>query len=120
MTGVPMHARALVMTGPRSLEIREFDVPDRPMPGGAIIQVTANGLCGSDYDLYVGHLDARYTPFPLIPGHEIIGRVTKIDPLAATAWGVDEGDRVAVEPIIYCGQCTECLAGRGRHCTRST
>src|SRR5947209_1090812 len=108
------------MTGPRALEVREFDVPSAPAPGGAILEVTANGLCGSDYDLYVGHLDTRYTPFPLIPGHEIIGRITAIDALAADAWAVGVGDRVAVEPIICCGACSECLAGRGRHCTRAS
>jgi threonine dehydrogenase-like Zn-dependent dehydrogenase len=108
------------MTAPRALEIRELDVPRSPPPGGAVMAVTANGLCGSDYDLYVGHLDPRYTPFPLIPGHEMVGRIEQIDPAASQAWGVVEGDRVAVEPVVYCGYCRECLAGRGKFCTNSS
>ncbi len=115
-----MRSRAMVMTGVRSMEIRDFDVPKEPPPSGAIMQVLVNGICGSDYDLYVGHLDPRYTPFPMIPGHEMVGQITEIDPLAELAWGVTAGDRVAVEPIISCGECDECLAGRQRFCARAS
>jgi threonine dehydrogenase-like Zn-dependent dehydrogenase len=38
--------------------------------------------------------------FPSIAGHEIVGRIEKIDPAAAEAWGVGEGDRVAVRDIV--------------------
>jgi threonine dehydrogenase-like Zn-dependent dehydrogenase len=113
-------SRAVVMTGPRKLEIREFSVPDVPPPSGAVMRVLVNGLCGSDYDLYSGHLDPRYTPWPLIPGHEMVGEIAQIDDAAAQGWGVGVGERVAVEPIIYCGVCEECMAGRNRFCSRSS
>ena len=54
-----MKSRAVVMTGVRSMEVREFDVPETAPPSGAILKVLVNGLCGSDYDLYSGHIDSR-------------------------------------------------------------
>jgi threonine dehydrogenase-like Zn-dependent dehydrogenase len=101
------------------MEVREFEVPAEAPPGGAILRVLVNGLCGSDYDLYVGHIDQRYRPYPMIPGHEMVGEIALIDPSAEGAWGVSVGDRVAVEPIIGCGECEECIAGRGRFCARA-
>jgi threonine dehydrogenase-like Zn-dependent dehydrogenase len=80
------------------------------------MEVLANGLCGSDYWLYSGKLDPHHAPFPLIPGHEMVGRITAIDDEAALTWNVGEGDRVAVEPMWYCGQCADCLAGRPKFC----
>jgi threonine dehydrogenase-like Zn-dependent dehydrogenase len=113
-------SRALVLLGDRNVEVREFDVPAAALPGGAILRVLANGLCGSDYDLYSGKFagTGMFRP-PLIPGHEIVGRIEAIDPAAAEQWGVAEGDRVAVEPMIRCGQCRNCRLGRGNHCTHS-
>ena len=66
-----------------------------------MLRVEATGLCHSDIDHFRGHV---HTPwggaFPSIPGHEIVGRIEKIDPAAAAAWGVNEGDRVAVCELV--------------------
>lgn len=115
---VTVHARAVVLTGPRSLHVREFPVPDDPPPGGAILQVTANGLCEGDFHLYSGIAASEHAPFPLVPGHEIVGRLAAVDPEAARLWDVREGDRVAVEAMLSCGTCAECRAGRERFCPR--
>ena len=56
----------------------------------------------------------------MIPGHEMVGEIAQIHPAAERAWGLTTGDRVAVEPIISCGECEECIAGRGRFCTRAS
>src|SRR4051794_6014918 len=115
-------ARALVMLGPRSYELRELPVPEQPPAGGALMEVVANGICGSDWDVYSGRLKTpggRPAPYPIVPGHEPVGRIVAIDPAAAQAWGVGEGDRVAVESRVRCGECRECLEGRGPQCRRS-
>lgn len=112
-------ARAVVLTGPRAPELRSLPVPDRAPEGGAILRVLANGLCGSDHDLWTGRLtrsNPRLTPFPLVPGHEIVGQVHAIDPVLAQRTGIGEGDRVVVEARVACGECVECLSDRGRHC----
>jgi 2-desacetyl-2-hydroxyethyl bacteriochlorophyllide A dehydrogenase len=110
--------RAAVLTGPRAYEIRELDVPDPPR-GGAILEVVANGLCGSDYELYTGalaNMSPAMSPFPLIPGHEIVGRIETISPEAERHWGVTEGDRVVVDNAVRCGECRECREGNDWHC----
>jgi threonine dehydrogenase-like Zn-dependent dehydrogenase len=113
-----MDARALVMVGERTLELWTVPVPDAAPPGGAIIRILANGLCGSDYDLYDGKFAGTgISRLPLIPGHEPVGRIEDIDRMAAHSWQVTQGDRIAVEPLIRCGMCPNCRMGRGNHCT---
>src|SRR3954453_21635930 len=105
-----MKARAAVMVEPGTMEVREFEVPDRAPAGGAILRIVANGLCGVDPEIFYGKVSGF--AFPFIPGHEMIGEIVMIDPEAAADWGVAVGDRIAVEALVYCGKCTNCLAGR--------
>ncbi|MGO8860172.1 MAG: zinc-dependent alcohol dehydrogenase [Acidimicrobiales bacterium] len=93
-------SRAIVFNGDETWEMREFPVPD-PRPGGAVLRVEATGLCHSDVDHFRGHVHTSWGgEFPSIAGHEIVGRIDKIDRAAAQEWGVSEGDRVAVRDIV--------------------
>jgi threonine dehydrogenase-like Zn-dependent dehydrogenase len=56
------------------------------------------------------------TPMPVIPGHEPLGVIAKIGDAAARRWGVDVGDRVAVETMLSCRFCSACLGGRYHLC----
>lgn len=105
-------SRAIVQTGPRALEMREFPLPEIG-PDDALLKVEACGICGSDYEQYEGALPVR---FPVIPGHEPVGRIVEIGDEAARRWRLQEGDRVAVETLIPCGFCRNCLAGAYRFC----
>ncbi len=90
--------RAAVFLGDGTYEVREFAVPDPP-PGGALLEVEAVGLCGSDVAQYEGvELVPGACAFPVVPGHETVGRVVKLAPDAEL--GVEEGDRVAVNEIL--------------------
>ncbi len=112
------NARALVMLGPRSLEVREVAVPDEPPAGGALLRILANGICGSDWDLYTGRLSPpEQMHFPMIPGHEPVGQVVALD--AGATWDLKVGDRVVVESRVRCGACRHCLAGQGSRCPDS-
>ncbi|MFP4539235.1 MAG: zinc-dependent alcohol dehydrogenase [Dichotomicrobium sp.] len=95
--------KAIVYTGPETLEYRE--VPD-PEPGGdALIEIAHVGICGSDMHAYAGHDERR--PAPLILGHEAAGRVIA---------GPGEGTRVTINPLVTCGECEACRAERDNLC----
>jgi threonine dehydrogenase-like Zn-dependent dehydrogenase len=93
-------ARAAVQTGLRSIQLWELPVPDGVGVDEGLLQVEGCGLCGSDYEQYVGAFAGIDRPleFPLIPGHEFVGRVARVGEQAAALWGIEVGDRVAVEP----------------------
>lgn len=105
--------RAVVQTGPRSLELREMPLPEIG-PDDALLRIEACGICGSDYEQYEGVLPARY---PVIPGHEPVGRIDRIGDRAAERWGVRQGDRVCVEALAPCGACPPCASGSTHLCT---
>ena len=106
-------ARAVVQTGVRVLEMREFPLPQIG-PEDALLKVDACGICGSDYEQFDGTLPVR---FPVVPGHEPVGTIVEIGDEAARRWRVQEGDRVCVETLIPCGYCPSCLGGDYRLCT---
>jgi threonine dehydrogenase-like Zn-dependent dehydrogenase len=105
-------SRAIVQTGPRALELRELPVPEI-QDDSALLRVEACGICGSDVEQYVGLLPLSW---PLVPGHEPLGIIEKIGDQAARRWGVNVGDRVAVETLIPCGHCRACIEGRYQVC----
>ncbi len=109
---LPKTSFAMVQTG-----IREIQGQDLPMPqidaDSAILQIEACGICGSDYEQFEGVLG---TPMPVVPGHEPLGQIAAIGDRAARRWGVDVGDRVAVETMLACHTCSTCLGGNYHLC----
>lgn len=103
---------ALVLEGPRQLVRRTFARPDTS-GDDALLRVEACGLCGTDHELYSGDLPAT---FAFVPGHEVVGTIEVIGDEASARWGVDVGDRVAVEVFQTCDRCTACRSGQYRHC----
>ncbi len=108
----PAKTLAMVQTGVRKLEPRDLPIPEID-DESALLRVEACGICGSDYEQYEGMLR---TPMPVIPGHEPLGVIEQIGDAAARRWGVDVGDRVAVETMLSCRFCSECLGGRYHLC----
>jgi threonine dehydrogenase-like Zn-dependent dehydrogenase len=108
----PNRTLAMVQTDVRKLEARELPVPD-VTDDTALLRIDACGICGSDYEQYEGVLR---TPMPAIPGHEPLGTIVAIGDAAARRWNVDVGDRVAVETMLSCRHCEECLRGRYHLC----
>lgn len=107
-------ARAALLTGPNSMEVREYDVPSHG-DDDAILRVEANGLCGSDLEQF--HTGGRMGP--VVPGHEPLGIIESIGDRAAERWGVQAGDRVVVEVVLPCHDCRQCHAGVYSSCERS-
>ncbi len=105
-------ARAMVQHGVRDLRPQEFALPKIGRED-ALLRVEACGICGSDYEQFEGALPV---PMPVIPGHEPVGVIEEIGELASRRWGVKRGDRVAVETLLPCGYCRDCVQGRYRLC----
>lgn len=97
--------KALVYEGVETLSYR--DVPHAAPRDDSehLIRVAAVGICGSDMHAYLGHDNRR--PAPLILGHEAAG-VIEEGPMA--------GRRVTVNPLVTCGTCPACRAGRENIC----
>jgi len=109
---IPRTAFAMVQTGNRTLVPKDLAIPDIDADS-ALLKLEACGICGSDYEQFEGLLR---TPTPVVPGHEPLGTIARIGDRAAARWGVDVGDRVAVETMISCRHCAHCLGGSYHLC----
>jgi len=102
--------RALVLHGPGDYRV-EDDWPDpEPQPGWARVRVRYAGVCGSDLPRFARTGSYRH---PMILGHEFSGEVETPAPDSARS---QQGDRVAVLPIIPCGACEGCRRWGPFHC----
>ncbi|MFG2625451.1 alcohol dehydrogenase [Streptomyces sp. NPDC048473] len=98
---------AQVATAGGPFEIVEREVP-QPGPGHVRMAVDACGICHSDAFFVNDALPG--VRFPLVPGHEIAGRIEELGEGTQSAWQV--GDRVAVGWFGgSCGHCTPCRQG---------
>jgi threonine dehydrogenase-like Zn-dependent dehydrogenase len=109
---LPKTSFAMVQTAPRKLEARDIPIPEISDDAG-LVRIDACGICGSDYEQFEGVLR---TPMPAIPGHEPLGTVAAIGDRAARRWGIDVGDRIAVETMLACHHCDPCLGGSYHLC----
>jgi threonine dehydrogenase-like Zn-dependent dehydrogenase len=109
-------AAAMVQVGVRQLEQRRFERREIG-PDEAWLKIEANGVCGTDVEVYEGQLAGLLgNRGAFIPGHEPLGHIAEIGDAAARRWGVKVGDRVAVEPFIRCGTCSACVTGHYSRC----
>jgi L-iditol 2-dehydrogenase len=102
--------RALVYEGPWQMPLREIAMPE-PGPDDAIVTVQAVGICGSDVHGFMGTTGRRKPP--IVMGHEFSGVVASI---GERVTGYRPGDRVVVFPLLTCGACANCRAGRPNIC----
>ena len=100
---------ALFYTGVERLELRDIDIP-KPASDEYLIKIEACGICGSDFEGYLGKTGRRTAP--MIMGHEFAGFV------AETPRGgkYPAGTKVVVYPKLFCGSCPSCISGRTNTC----
>ncbi len=105
-----MKAMVFVGEGPR-LHLKDMPVPV-PAAGQVLIRVEACGVCRTD--LHVVDGDLKDPSLPLVPGHEIVGRVAA---LASGVSGLEIDQRVGVPWLGHtCGSCMYCTSGHENLC----
>jgi L-iditol 2-dehydrogenase len=102
--------RALLARGPGDYQVSELAEPRCP-PGGLLVEVEAAGVCAADRMLWTGDHPWGEIEWPIVPGHELLGRVlvSDRDDVAACA-------RVTAEVKVPCDHCRWCRAGRDNLC----
>lgn len=119
-----MGMKALLFYGQKDVRVQEVPEP-RVRPGSVKVKVEWCGICGTDLHEYLGgpiFVPAPGNPHPLtgetlpvILGHEFAGQVVEV---GEGVTRVQVGDRVAVEPILCCGECPECRRGLYNLCRK--
>jgi threonine dehydrogenase-like Zn-dependent dehydrogenase len=104
--------KAAVLTEYRKIEWKE--VPAPPVgESDILVRVTYASICGSDQHVFNGEFHPR-SKLPLIQGHEFVGVVENV---GGAVTRFKPGDRVAVDPIYWCGKCPACERGHWPACT---
>ena len=99
-----------VMTAPGKIEFREVPVPEIGA-NQVLVKMMRLGICGSDIHVY--HGKHPYTSYPVTQGHEVSGIIAQVGE------GVKDlkvGQKVVIEPQVYCGQCYPCTHGKYNLC----
>jgi L-iditol 2-dehydrogenase len=100
--------RAMVLSAPGQLMLGEVELP-RLEASQVRIKVTHTGVCGTDLKIFNGAIPVRY---PLVMGHEVVGEVVECGKNPA----VQIGDRVIIDPMVFCGACFHCRIGQTNLC----
>jgi threonine dehydrogenase-like Zn-dependent dehydrogenase len=104
---------AAVKTGIETTEVQRFERPEVTAETG-LLRMEAAGVGGSDPEFY------RMTRgIPAIMGHENVGVVEDLGPLAAQRWGLKRGDRIALQEYLPCHHCRWCRRGDFRLCPQT-
>ena len=99
-----MKVKAMVVTEPKHVEMREFELPKTPADH-ILVKTMVTSVCSSDIKVFKGLTAlARY---PVIMGHEIAGEVVELGSEAAKYYDLKPGERITVEPYVPCGRCPE-------------
>jgi threonine dehydrogenase-like Zn-dependent dehydrogenase len=98
--------KALVVRGANDVVLDDIDMP---VATGChvLVQPLVSGLCGTDLEIIAGTIDAAYVHYPVVLGHEWVGRLAEHP---------DSGALVVVEGIVPCGICDECERGATNRC----
>ncbi len=99
--------KAMVLRAPNDLALEAVPEP-RPGPNQVLVRVSHSGICGTDLKIFHGAIPVHY---PRIMGHEMAGVL-----IEGGDDRIPNGQRVIVDPCLYCGVCQACRAGRTSLC----
>lgn len=99
-----------VMTAPKQITFRQVEIP-QPGPDQVLVKIKRIGVCGSDIHVYHGM--HPYTKYPITQGHEVSGKIVA---LGQYVQNFKVGQKVTIEPQVFCGRCHPCLHGKYNLC----
>ena len=101
-----------VMTEPKKITFREVPIPEAG-PDQVLVKIKKIGICGSDIHVY--HGTHPYTSYPVTQGHEVSGEIVS---LGEYVKDLQIGQKVTIEPQVFCGRCWPCLHGKYNLCEK--
>lgn len=99
-----------IMTQPGEIIFKEVPIPE-VKDNQVMIKIMNIGICGSDIHVY--HGKHPFTSYPVTQGHEVSGEITE---LGKDVKGLYIGQKVTIEPQVYCGKCYPCRHGKYNLC----
>jgi len=100
--------KAMVLKAPGELVLDEVSRPNLEV-GQVLVRVSHTGICGTDLKIYNGAIPVKY---PRIMGHEMVGEIVE----DSSDGSFRAGDRVIVDPELFCGACFHCRIGQTHLC----
>ncbi|WML46782.1 zinc-dependent alcohol dehydrogenase family protein [Neobacillus sp. PS3-34] len=105
--------KAAVLQGTKQMEVLDWQYPIASSQE-VIVKVKSCGICGTDQHIYHGHPGSAEVQPPIVLGHELAGEVVEI---GSEVSSLQKGDRVSIDPNIYCGTCQYCRSNRVHLCS---
>src|SRR5690625_2373709 len=102
--------KSLVVTEPGTINLQRKNNKRELKPTEVTLNVIYGGICGSDVSVYKGKLP--HATYPVVAGHEIIGKIIAIGEKSTKKIG----QRVVIQPNSYCGHCSYCIEGKTNVC----
>lgn len=104
--------KAIKVIKPFEVKIVDIEKPKITSDDDVIIKVTSGGICGSDIGIWNG--SNSLATYPRIIGHEFGGIVSEV---GKKVKNIKIGDKVAIDPVVSCGECYACKIGRYNVCS---
>lgn len=101
-----------VMTAPHEISFREVNVLEI-QADQVLVKIKKIGICGSDIHVY--HGTHPYTDYPVTQGHEVSGQIVEVGEYVKD---LRVGQKVTIEPQVFCGRCYPCLHGKYNLCEK--
>jgi L-iditol 2-dehydrogenase len=103
---------SVVLDAPNHLRIEQRPEPQAG-PGEALVAIHSAGICGTDLSIFAGKIPVAH---PLVMGHEMVGTILELNGGVPPGRRLRQGDRVLVDPVVYCGACYQCSKGQVNLC----
>ena len=108
--------KAAQLTGIKQFIVKEIPKPVINRATDVLIRIKMVGVCGSDIHYYTeGRIGDQIVKYPFLVGHEAAGIVESTGNKVSR---VKPGQRIAIDPAVYCGECEQCKAGRKHTCDK--